>query len=469
MKRHIKTFALMSLAIVAFACSKPEPEKVAPGNGLLNFTVMIPEDPTEYTATKKGPYAPEETVIVEIPSLYENPTDVTALEAFASFDNNCYAETPVPAIIDFTTPYEITTVLANGEKQVNYIKVELVYPSAKVEQVWRTDATAMELTWYNWANIAADQENVYVLDAVQNVGEFIIVLDRATGEKKGTIALPTSCLANVHVDDGGHLIVTRYNIYGAGFRLFVYDPSTSTWSDPIIDYVPIEGVLDIPADFGQIATIVGDVTKTAYVYTSAPGGAQIYSWKIENGIPQAEPTITNYSGTTSPWFHARVRRSSVADDANLYVAMNYWTADENTKAVFQQMSPSFDITSIDMANFGARILNFDTFTANGCEWLAMAYQDTQERWSGSHLALFNITDREKWAMVPGDNRYNFDFRLYNGETYGGTNYEQTNGLDVYTEGDVTYVYVSSPAKGSGDALLDAANTHVTCYKISFMK
>ena len=72
-------------------------------------------------------------------------------------------------------------------------------------------------------------------------------------------------------------------------------------------------------------------------------------------------------------------------------------------------------------------------------------------------------------MVPGDNRYNFDFRLYNGETYGGTNYEQTNGLDVYTEGDVTYVYVSSPAKGSGDAMLDAANTHVTCYKVTFMK
>lgn len=470
MKKTLKAIAMLALATMAFACGKPEvEEKIDPGKGLLNFTIMIPEDPVEYTATKAGPYAPEETVIVEIPSLYENPTDVTALEAYASFDNNCYADPAVPAIIDFTTPYTLTTVLANGEKQVNYIEVKLVYPSAKVEQLWRTDATAMGLVWYNWANIAVDKDYVYVLDAVQNVGDQIIKLDRKTGEAKGTIALPTSCLANIHVDDAGHLVVTRYNIYGAGFRLFVYDPTANTWAGPIIDYIPIEGVLDLPADFGQIATLVGDVTKTAYVYTSAPGDDKIYSWKFEGGVPQAEPTITKYSGTTAPWFHARFRKASASDDANLYASMNFYTGGEDSKAVFQQMTPSFDLTSIDMANFGQRILNFKTFVANGSEWLAMAYQDTYERWSGSHFALFNIQNRDNWTMVPGANRYNFDFRLYNGETYGGVNYEQTNGLDVFTDSDAVYVYVSSPAKGSGDAVSDAANTHVTCYKITFTK
>lgn len=459
----------MSLAVVAFACNKQEPE-VPAGGGLLNFTVMVPEDPTEYTATNSGPYAPGETIIVEIPSYYEAPTDVTALEAYASFDNNCYAKTPVPAIIDFTTPYEITTVLANGKTQVNYVEVKLVYPSVKVEQMWRVDATAMGLTWFNWANIAVDADNVYVLDAVQNVGEKILVLDRRTGAKKSEISLPTSCLANVHVDDAGNLIVTRYNIYGAGFRMYSYDFETSTWSSEIIDYIPIEGVREIPADFGQVATIIGDISSTAYVYTSAPGDDKIYSWKFEGGIPQEEPAITKYTGTTKPWSFARVRRSSVADDANLYVGMTYYDATANTsEAVFQQMSSTFDLTSIDMANFGPRILNFDVFTANESEWLALAYQDGPERYTGSHFALYNITDRDMWSMIPGDNRYAFDFRLYNSEVYGGTNYEQSNGMDVYIDGEVPYVYVSSPAKGSGDNAIDAANTHVTCYKVNFVK
>ena len=117
------------MACSLFACTPKENTPTNEGQGLLNFMVKIPEQPGEYGAVKKGPYAPDEEIIIQLPSSYDDPVDITALEAYASFDNDCYADPAVPSIIDFTEPYVITVVFADGSKQTNTIKIEYVYPN----------------------------------------------------------------------------------------------------------------------------------------------------------------------------------------------------------------------------------------------------------------------------------------------------------------------------------------------------
>ena len=235
--KHIKLFAGMLMACSLFACTPKENTPTNKGQGLLNFMVKIPEQPGEYGAVKKGPYAPDEEIIIQLPSSYDDPVDITALEAYASFDNDCYADPAVPSIIDFTEPYVITVVFADGSKQTNTIKIEYVYPRVKVEKVWCHDNNTLQFQYTHWLNLAADQKYVYVLDCIQNLGNKIFVLDRMTGEKVEEIDTPQSMMCQIHVDAAGRLAVTRYNMYGAGFRLFIYDPAKKTWSDAIIHSV----------------------------------------------------------------------------------------------------------------------------------------------------------------------------------------------------------------------------------------
>ena len=165
---RIKTIATAVLAVLTFmACTeKPVKPDVDPGKGLLNFSVSIPGSGLSYSATKQGPYQPGETIIIEIPSSSENPVDVTSLECYASLDNNCHTDPAVPPTVDFTNPYKITVVLADGSTQVNYIKVELVFPEIKIDFVWQTMATEMNQVVYNDMYVAADDEYVYVLDVM---------------------------------------------------------------------------------------------------------------------------------------------------------------------------------------------------------------------------------------------------------------------------------------------------------------
>ena len=71
-------------------------------------------------------------------------------------------------------------------------------------------------------------------------------------------------------------------------------------------------------------------------------------------------------------------------------------------------------------------------------------------------------------MNPDNDNYMFDFRLYNSEAYGGTNYEQNAGMAVVVDGESAYIYVSSAAKAN-DPAEDNAAAHVACYKLSYSK
>ncbi len=468
--KNIKLLAGLMTAFALFSCTQPEKE-LPKGNGLLNFVVKIPEQPGEYSATKKGPYAHGEEIIVQIPSSYEQPVDITALEAYASFDNDCYADPAVPSVIDFTEPYEITVVLADGSKQTNTIKIEFVYPRIKVEELWKKDNNELKCLYTHWLNLAADQKYVYVLDAIQNLGDKIKVLDRMTGEVVKEIDTPNSIIAQVHVDAAGRLVATRYNMYGAGFILYIYDAAEEKWSEPVIWYVPDDekGIV-VPAYLGERASICGDLKSgKAYVYATAPDSNSYYCWEFNDGVPSSEPIITRHAGVKEDWSKCMVKRTSVASDANLYFGYTKYTgAEESSYAGFDMLTPEMDVYSISQVNYGPRILNYQPFTINGENWLALAYQCDYTRWSGSRLAIFDINDLDKWSMTPDDDNYIFDFRLYNSGDWGGTNYEQNAGMAVVCDSDAAYIYVSAAAKG-GDPVEDNSRSAVMCYKMTYTK
>lgn len=461
------TFIISIIALLSlFSCQDKNATDIPAGKGLLNFTVMIPDQPGEYSAKEKGPYEDGQTIIIEVPTTYETPVDLTALEAYASFDNNCYADPPVPSIIDFTEPYEIHVYDGQGNMKTHYIEIETVYPKVQVQEMWRKDNNSLGLQYTNWMDLAANENYVYILDAVQNVGDKIKVYDRKTGDHVSDITVPTSMIAQIHTDASGRLVATRYNLYGAGFRLYVYDEDIQTWEGPIIDYVPIEGEVSVTEQLGLRASLYGDLKNgTAYVYATAPNDMSVYCWTIENGTVKSNvPQVTVYSNARSVWSYATVQRKSSDPNSDHYIAYTHYTGADDTNASFEQFSSTMDITSIDPANYGPRILEFVAFNTNGDEWLAMAYQDTYERWSNTHLALYDITDRSLWNMTPEDSGYNFQFRLFNSKEYGGVNYEQTAGMATVVEQDATWIYVTSAAKGGDN---DATAACLMCYKMTY--
>ena len=468
--KNIKLLAGLIMVFALFSCTQPE--KVLPkGKGLLNFVLKIPEQPGEYGASKKGPYAPGEEIIVQIPSSYEMPVDVTALEAYASFDNDCYADPAVPSVIDFTEPYEITVVFADGSKQTNTIKIEFVYPRIKVEELWKKDNNELKCVYTHWLNLAADSKYVYVLDAIQNLGNKIKVLDRMNGEFVKEIDTPNSIIAQVHVDAAGRLVATRYNMYGAGFILYIYDSDADKWSEPVIWFVPDdEKGISVPDFLGESASICGDLKSgKAYVYATAPNTSSYYCWEFNDGVPSVEPIITRYAAVKEDWSKCMVKRVSTQPDANLYFGYTKYTGEESTSyAGFDMVTPEMDVYSISQANYGPRVLNYQPFTIKGENWLALAYQCSYLRWSGSRLAIFDVNDLDKWSMIPENDNYMFDFRLYNSSDWGGTNYEQSSGMAVICDEDAAYIYVSSAAKG-GEPTEDDTRSGVMCYKMTYTR
>lgn len=479
----IKTIAIAVLAVLTLtACpEKPDDPVVDPGKGLLNFSVSVPGSGLTYSATTQGPYKPDETIIIEIPSSSENPVDVTSLECYASLDNNCHTDPAVPPTADFTNPYKITVVLADGSTQTNYIKVDLIYPEIKIDFVWQTMAMEMNQVVYNDMYVAADDDYVYVLDAAGYDTDCIHVLEKANGHYVKDIALPTTFIAQIFVDDAGVLCCSRYNIYGAGFRFFIYDKTSSSWSDMVIDYASYEGheIADIPLYLGIRASLVGNVTNgTAYVIATAINSKSYYVWKFTDGVPQETPTITNYGPAAEDWYFANVRMKSAEPGSDLYVAgINYvaYPNEEQSYTYFHKLKSTGDVVSMkndDMNNLGWRILNFKTFELGGMEMLAEVSQYGPHRYDGCQFKVFNITDESKWTLQPGDPGYDIDFCNFYSGIYPTTNYNMGSGVEVSMNGEnEAYIILGKPSREAGPspAPTDIENCAVMCFKATYTK
>ena len=461
-------YVLVAMAVMAIAagCKKPENAKSKVG-GLLNFTIVMEDQ--EYKADIQGPYEPDADIIVHIPSTYENPTDLTALECYASFANNCYADPYIPAVCDFTKPVPVTVVNADGVSQTNNIVVKYAYPRIKMTPVWQKTSTELGLNYHFQMNLAADEEYLYIIDTQQESGKTIKAYNRLTGEfVKDMPELPGICYCDVHVDDAGNLIATRFNMYNAGFRLEVFNPGSGQWHRKI-DHVKSE-TLTVPANLGWKSYVCGDINGNAYVYATIRGSFEYYEWKIENGVVtedsprKKQVTAVEPAATSST---VLVVRESVSDDSDIWFSAEGGNI-ADAGSYFRCVTSEFDQFDVPIENFGHRVQNCRIFSLKGDKWMAVAAGGSAFSYSGSHIAVFDVSKKENLSMKPGDYRYNFDFRLFKQPGVNGQCVPRTSGLAVVTDeaAGEAYIYYSNASKGLGDEK-DLPNSVVQCFKMTY--
>ena len=127
MKILNKITAVACLLGAAFwvSCESPDLStgRTVQVNGLLNVTIQIPGNPTEFYATKKGPYEEGEEITVKVPTTDEDPLDLSRLICTVSVEHNCYVAPGIGGEMDFTQPYKITVTDALGNLHNNIISV----------------------------------------------------------------------------------------------------------------------------------------------------------------------------------------------------------------------------------------------------------------------------------------------------------------------------------------------------------
>ena len=466
MKKICYVFAFLAVIALAAGCKKPEKAKSKVG-GLLNFTILMEDQ--EYKADTQGPYEPGADIIVHIPSTYENPTDLTALECYASFANNCYADPYIPAVCDFSKPVPVTVVNADGVAQTNNIVVKYAYPRIKMTPVWQKTSTELGLSYHFQMNLAADEQYLYIIDTQQNNGKTVKVYDRLTGTfVKDLPDLPGVCYVDVHVDDAGNLVATRFNLYNAGFRMEVYNPGSGQWQRKI-DHVKSE-TLTVPENLGWKASVCGDVNGNAYVYATIRGSFEYYEWKIVDGVvTEDSPRKKNVAAVepTSSSSTVMVLRESASDDSDIWYSVEGGNV-AGSGSYFHCVTADYDQIPVSIENFGHRVQNAKVFSLKEDKWMAVAGSGAAFSYSGSHLAVFDVTKKDNYSMVPSDSGYAFDFRLFKEPGINGQCTARTSGLDVWADrsANEAYIYYANASKGLGDEK-DLPNSVVQCYKLTY--
>ena len=221
MKLLNKYTAIICLFAAALAsCESPD---LAEGRtdqvkGLLNVTIKIPDNPAEFTATKKGPYEEGEEITVKVPTTDEEPLDLTRLVCTVSLEHNCYVETPLTGETDFTEPLKITVIDVQGNRHNNTIKILPTPPKTKFAKLWDKNSVELNINDRNLTGLAMTEKGL----AVQVYDGNIFRYDRKTGSGLDIVPSARSFMMKADVDDAGHLITARENVYGAGFMVYYY-------------------------------------------------------------------------------------------------------------------------------------------------------------------------------------------------------------------------------------------------------
>lgn len=436
-------------------------------NGLLNVTIQIPDNPTEFSAVKKGSYEEGEEIIVKVPTTDEDPLDVTRLICTVSVEHNCYVIPPVGGEMDFTEPYKITVVDALGNHHNNTIRVVPTPPKTKFAKLWEKNCTDLGLASRNNTGIAMYGRYL----AVQEYNGPIYLYDIKTGAAVKTIDAARSFMMKARTDDAGHLITSRENIYGAGFMVFYYS-ETDQEHKLLLDYTAASGC---PADLGYNMNVAGDVTSgIAYIYGMGPNDMTIYYWKLQDGqlvTPANQPEKLRYGPAGSAWTVApSIQRVSLADDSDHYISYTKWVngnSDEALKSHFNIFTPSMEVTALNAATHEYRLLGFSVFTVEGDTYLALNDQGS-DQWAGggATLKVFDITDTSKMELGPEDNGYN-EFCIFVGDMSAWIqNYFAWGDVAVYKEEtSIGYdVYIATSVVG-----FDLTQSNIRMYKMSYFR
>lgn len=438
MKKTNYIYSLLMLAGLAYlsSCEKVDLHKGADplGKGLLNFSIQIPGQATEYSANA-GPYDEGDTIVVDVPSTEDDPLDVTKLKPLASLENNSRMEPALTGLMDFKKPVPITVVTGDGARKHYFVKVVPKLPRTLFKKNWFMTNEVLGIKKTNLTGMAVVGDNLLIADfASAEVG--IKVYDKKTGAFKKNIANPFSAEPGNQVvaDDGGHFVAGTINYYKNGFRLYLYDDINSQ-PQQLIYYADAQGC---PEDLGRKVSVIGDLKHgKAFVYATAWNLNKYYYWEYNDGVPvSAAPTIVTYSAASKPWNFASIERKSLADNSDHYIA--HWRADEGS--TFSLFNSQMSILSMDKKNHEHKILDFEIFQFKGRTLMAAITQG-EVAWDAEYIQVYDITNPNDMKLVKESPGYS-NFNLFQSEAYGGVNYNKFGDIAVDIQGHNVFIYAS---------------------------
>lgn len=471
MKIFSKITAIVFLLGLSFnSCESPDYEtgRTPEVNGLQNVIIKIPGNPAEFTATKKGPYAEGEEITVKVPTTDEEPLDLTRLICTVSLQHNCYVENPIAGETDFTQPLKITVIDALGNRHNNTIKILPTPPKTKFTEVWSKSHSELGV---NGSCCGVAMNDKYI--ALQIYFDGMYLIDRKTGTQIKYVAAAASCLQSATTDDGGNILVGRYNKWGAGFMVFRYVEETGTYAEnPVLNYTADYA----PGGLATYFSVAGDVTKgKAFIYALMDEDMTIYYWELMDGqliTPVNEPNKLRYGPAGSPWGYARIQRTSLDDNSDLYVS--YFQNSEGDKDTefekrskgsrFHITTPSMEVNEMNPLAHFYKILDFKAFNVENDRYVVLN-QQTYSSWGGSKVGVYDITNPSNMELGPDNDGYN-NFCLFSSDEIGATNYNKWGFVAVHKEVTATGydIYFVATLAGS-----DANESKVRLYKMTYYR
>lgn len=451
------------LLFSAIACETPDLDKgVTYNKGLLNFYVKIPGETTEYGATKIGPYTDGDTLFIKVPTTEESPLDLKHLKPYASLENNSYVFPAIEGTMDFSSPLEIKVTDGLGIQRTHFIKILPTPPKTLFKKLWFKNSIEMGIQHPYISGMDVSGDNLLIHDAdIWNAGGIgVRVFDKITGNEKSTIPSPTTFTMQVKADDAGHIIINRYNEYGAGFIVYLYENINSPARE-ILNYTADAGC---PYALGTKMSVTGNLKEgKAFIYATAPGTKEFYFWEFNDGVVvSTTPNIVKYPSAKEAWAYASVKRESVAENSEHFITYCIYDPSDNETlkkgSRFEIFPQNMDLVQMNPKNNSYKIFDFDVFTINGDKFLVTLEQGFWA-WDGVVMKVFEITNKNNLSLIPNDANY-AQFKLLESEVYGEVNYNKWGDVAVEVDGYNAYIY-ASVACGAAD------KSGIIAYKMTY--
>lgn len=431
--------------------------------GLLSVSVNKVGDSQSYTPNNKGPYKTGDIIEINIPYREGTTLDLTRMNLVVSLENNCFINPKIPGIVNLSTPYTLSVTNSLGEKaeytiKVNPVKIEKAI--ATFEKEWFKNANQLQLAFAEWASsIALNDNYLFIHDGVSsNANRNIRAYDLETGELKKTLSVGfQSFLCQIKTDDAGHLMISRFNIYGAGFMLYLYDNIDDSEPRLILNYTADAGC---PVNLGIHFSVVGNIKEgKAYVYATsgtyfdvvdAQGSDAYYYWEFNDGIPTSViPTKITFPKIGGTWTYAIPQRESVEDNSDIY--LSYLVYSEGDASGVASGSHFYcinggqinDIIELDKTNLEYKILGYTVFKMGNHRFLATLLKGFDNE-ATAFIKIFDITDKNNIkTMKPKMEGYD-RFMLYVSDKYSNYQTNHWGDITVQKEGNNAYIYAIIP-------------------------
>jgi hypothetical protein len=439
--------------------------------GLLDFSVRKEGQIKFYQPQTAAPYVDGETIYIDVPDTRKDPLDISKLFANLKLEPTCTvtpilnADTP----IDFSQPFEIKVKDGRGTIRTHYIAINPVgFEKTRFRELWFRTAAELGLTRTNIKSLAVTANNFFIAEFNDwDANGKLNVFSNTNGQLVKKIDPPTTFSYHVGADKGGNILVNTWNDSGKGFILNRY-ASPDSGPEQILNQVSWDEPQYIPPYLGvNKFSVAGNVkTGKAYVYTTMQNG-NYYTWQFNNGVPlSARPVVTKFdvAKTGGTWDIASVKRAGA--DANAHTYFSWYnegaTETDGKGSRFEVMDAAGIYYRLNPTNHFYKILAFDAFTVNGDEFVAILTQGLRSN-SESKLMVFEITNKSKLGLAPGDSGY-VNLKVFESGNLGITTDLSSGDVQVVVDGLQVDIYVAATAISSQAA----GNAGVRKYRMEYI-